>query len=369
MTNTELESPKSEADNEQIIVNKHNTRSSVFLWCAVGVMFIFVCVGGGAAFWFFQQHYQPLLETVEDQQAVKSNLSLIANTQKKLQDSLSQQQQSQRQIFSTVQQLQNELSVQESQLSSLNTDLANMNGARASDWLIAEADYLARMAGRKLWLEDDTQTAILLLREADLRLEEVGDPALISARKAIAADMQALSQLDHTSSTDLAIELSGLISVVDTLPINTILLPDVEGIESAELSEDVSDWKANLSKVWRSLVDDFISIEKRSAPVEPMINEAQRFLVKEQLKLTLQQAQYAAIQNNAPLFKNSLKQAQVNIQANFDADSAHVSHFKSTLDKLSKAEIEPSLPHNLSSFNMIKQALDTRLNAQPSEQE
>ncbi len=53
-----------------------------------------------------------------------------------------------------------------------------MKGRRPNDWLLAEADYLVKMAGRKLWLEHDTASATILLESADHRIAELNDPSM-----------------------------------------------------------------------------------------------------------------------------------------------------------------------------------------------
>lgn len=68
------------------------------------------------------------------------------------------------------QQLQN-LSTSQQQLRVTNranwkTTAASGEPSLTPDWLLAEADYLVRMAGRKLWLERDATAAQMLLVEA-----------------------------------------------------------------------------------------------------------------------------------------------------------------------------------------------------------
>ncbi len=52
-------------------------------------------------------------------------------------------------IVSLIEQLQ----LTSEQVQTNQNNLADVSGRRPADWLLAEADYLIRMAGRKLWLE------------------------------------------------------------------------------------------------------------------------------------------------------------------------------------------------------------------------
>jgi len=83
----------------------------------------------------------------------------------------------------------------------LERQISELSGRRPSDWLLAEANYLVNMAGRKLFLENDIGTSMTLLAEADARLEDLGDPSLLPIRALIASDIQTLQQVNPVSTT------------------------------------------------------------------------------------------------------------------------------------------------------------------------
>ena len=60
---------------------------------------------------------------------------------------------------------------------------ADLDDKRPNDWMLAESEYLVRMAGRKLWLEHDIVSAITLLGNADERIKALNDPSLMPIRK------------------------------------------------------------------------------------------------------------------------------------------------------------------------------------------
>ena len=75
------------------------------------------------------------------------------------------------------------LETQQQVINNLQLQLAEIGGRRPSDWLLAEADYLVRIAGRKLWLEADERSALMMLKEADKRLADLADPSLLPIRQ------------------------------------------------------------------------------------------------------------------------------------------------------------------------------------------
>lgn len=154
--------------------------------------------------------------------------------------------------------------------------IKNMEGRRPADWLIAEADYLVRMAGRKLWLENDVRTAILLLVNADKRLKSLADPSVLPVRAALAEDIQTLQQLNPVSPSSVALALTGMVAQIDKLPLDTFEKPQDVDAQDNTLSESTDDWKANLAKVWDKLVGDLFTIKTIEGPVEPVLSlEAQ----------------------------------------------------------------------------------------------
>jgi uroporphyrin-3 C-methyltransferase len=70
--------------------------------------------------------------------------------------------------------------------------VAVISGSDAKTWLLAQADFLVKLAGRKLWSDQDVTTAAALLKSADASLADMNDPSLISARRAITDDIASL---------------------------------------------------------------------------------------------------------------------------------------------------------------------------------
>ena len=231
----------------------------------------------------------------------------------------------------------------------------------AADWLIAEADYLVRMAGRKLWLESDVRTAILLLVNADKRLKSLADPSVLPVRAALAEDIQTLQQLNPVSQSSVALALTGMIAQIDTLPLDTFEKPEAVDAQDTTLSNSTDDWQDNLAKVWRSLVDDFLTIKTIEGPVEPVLSLEAQFLVKEQLRLQLMHAQTAALQSDAGLYNQSLQYAQTLLIEKFDTQASQVSGFVSALQNLLNTDISRPIPSELASQQPLERLLDSRV--------
>ncbi len=255
-------------------------------------------------------------------------------------------------------------------LSAQNTDdtdllkrkVSELSGRRPADWLLAEADYLVRMAGRKLWLEKDVSTAMLMLQAADSRLADLADPSLFPVRKLIANDIQALHQVSPVSTNSVALALNGMITQVDQLPLNAMKIQEFEPNPAAtELSDDVADWQENLSKTWTAIVDDFIQVDVSDEPILPYLSTKQRWLITEQLKLALAQAQSAALSERNTLYQASLQQAMAIVVEHYQLEENNVKQFIKAMQQLQGTEVAKTYPRELSSAAALKDIIDERV--------
>ena len=357
MTNKELVSQPSDTDQ----IDTPKAKSPVLLWVAVVILFICIFSGAGTGYWFFTQYYQPIAQKVDSQRNLSAEVTKLQDSQLALGADLKNSLLQQANIDTAIQKVQSAVTAQGKRQNAIDTDIAKLSGTRASDWLLAEADYLTRMAGRKLWLEEDTRTAILLLKEADLRLDETADPALLPIRKAIADDIVTIQQLKNTDTTSIALSLHGLIENIENLPLDTIKLPLPEEVELAEVSENVGDWKDNLVKVLDSIAEQFVRHVDLEKEVQPFLIPQQESLVREQLRLSLVQAQSSLLKRNAELFFASLEQAESIIKRNFKTNATVTLDTLNMLEQQKQKSIQMQLPQTLQSSQMLKDAAMNRL--------
>lgn len=353
--------PKSSPDNPKPALSAPAKNGLLWLVTLLNLLLL-----GGAAYggyWYFNQHSvtQTKLDTLRSElnNELGQKHSQMTNRAATLEQQISAQAAATRDVLdgeaaqqATVEQLEN-------QLQGALAQIQELDGRRPTDWLIAEADYLVRMAGRKMWLEKDLRTAIMLLGNADQRLKSLADPSVLPVRALIAQDIQALQQVNPVSEVSVALALDGLVKQVDKLAI--ITPKEANEFTSDEVSDSTSDWKQNLLNVWRSLVDDFIRVEYRDEPVEPMMTAQQEWLSREQIKLALQQAQAAALAGEQALYQASVERAQAIISEDYIQTNSDVSGFQSALSQLKNTDISKAIPTELSSQAALESLLDSRV--------
>ncbi|MCV2886181.1 uroporphyrinogen-III C-methyltransferase [Aestuariibacter sp. AA17] len=331
-------------------------RTPLMLWFVslLSLTLTFAAIGAGYYFWLQWQN----------QQTQRTQL-LDAQTQVNL-----RQGELERRVDATLAEqtsnMKDALSAAQAQIADLehlvNIQAAKLNevsGRRPSDWLIAEADYLVRMAGRKVWLEGDIRTALLMLQSADSRLQDTADPSLIPIRRLIAEDIQRLNQVNPVSVTSVALAVSGLTKLVDALPIALPNLPSTEA--GATISEDAGDWRANLLRQWNFFVKNLINYQPRTAPIKPLLSEDQQWFIRQQLKLALQQAQLAVQQQENALYYQSLQRGLALIINHYDTEHTLVVQFTNSLQNLLDTNVEKSYPDAFASSQPLQDLLETRV--------
>ncbi len=315
---------------------------------------------GGHYFWQTQQHQllaEHVLNTSQNQQ--QANEKQLLQSVNQQQNVFSQQLSTQ---FETAMSSSNEKVAQlTQQLNSFNQQIISLSQNQPSDWLLHEAEYLIRVASRSLWLEKDTKIAITLLNDANERLKELNDPSLLPVRQLINQDIETLRLQPTLATDDVILTIMGLMEQIDQLPIAMVYLPDSEAIETnIELSHDANDWQANLAKSWHKFMEDFITVRRRTANVEPLLSPKQQQNLRQNIHLKLQLAQWGASQQKDAIYQQSLSNTQDWLTEYFDTDEVSVKQFIAQIEKLKSQTINIELPAKLLSLAAIRAELSQK---------
>ena len=241
-------------------------------------------------------------------------------------------------------------------------------GRQPNDWVLAEANYLIRIAGRKLWLEDDLITSQHLLATADVRIAELNDPSLIPLRKVISEDIAQIRALPNPAVTDIHLALSALIKMVETLPINTLEIHTEADSQNKltpkdnAISASPADFKENFFKA----VDDFYSrlmfvdYGVSESDIEPLKMPRQQWYLRANLKMKLLQAQVAVLNREQAVFRDSLDTALTWLK-HFKAQDAQVVMMQTSLKDMLSYQIDAQYPEQFASQKVMDELLQSRL--------
>lgn len=334
------------------------------LWFAVVLNFILLAFALGAAYWGWAQWQQLQGSQNEYIESQQSKLAQQAESNLALTDNIEQQNRElQRTVKQMSGQLQSALEQAQSageQASANKQMLSTIAGRRPADWLLAEADFLIRMAGRKLWLEHDVKTAVMMLQSADSRLQDLDDPSLLPIRERLAKDLQGLQQINPVSLSSLALSLGALLQQVNNLPLDTFERPTISQ-EEAKVSDSVDDWQTNLARNWDAFTADFFSFKKKETDIQPYMSQEQQWLAREQLKLTLLQAQGAVLKEDVKLYQQALHNALAVLAEDFNNQSTKVTQFNDRLKDLLDTDIDRVYPDQFSVAPALQDLIQDRL--------
>ena len=236
------------------------------------------------------------------------------------------------------------LNQQKQSVDSLHLALAEIQGRRPNDWLLAEADYLVKLAGRKLYLERDIETATQLVQEADLRVAELNDPSLTSLRRALRHDIAQLQAMPIIDRDGLVLRLMSLQQRIDQLPLANALLPEEAQPTQPTVSEDIADWKTNLRTSLQAFADNFITFRVRDGQAIPLLSPQQHLYLRENLKAKLDTAIKAVYSEQQDIYMLSLSMALEWSNDYFNRYDQQVKAFTHSLEQLAEQHIQLDTP-------------------------
>ncbi len=210
-------------------------------------------------------------------------------------------------------------------------------GASREEWRLAEAEHLLRMAMLQLSAMQDVKSAEMLVHEADLVLQKQDDPAAYSTRQKLLEGLEGLRSLPELDRTGLFLQLGALRG--QTAQLSALAPEFVNGEAQPESAQD-SRWQRWLNELTRYVRVDFDA----SADVKPLLAGQTLGQVRLALSLAIEQAQWAVLNGNAEVYRQSLEQASSVLKDHFSEDNGQARGLRKRLEELSQREVEVTLP-------------------------
>jgi uroporphyrin-3 C-methyltransferase len=311
--------------------------------------------GGGLTYLIQQkshQHEQQIAQLKAQLTSTQTNLSQEMETTK------SEVAAQSRDVYNRT---QVELEQQQKSIENLQLALADVKGRRPNDWLLAESDYLVKLAGRKLFLEHDIVSATTLMENADQRIAALNDPSLVPLRRALANDITLLRSLPLIDRDGLILALTSLQLQVDELPLANAILPKAPVVETKEVSEDINDWQQNLQTSLKEFSEHFITFRTRDGNVIPLLSPEQHFYLRENIKAKIETAMKGVYTEQGEIFSTSLKVVHEWSTQFFNLDNPAVQRFNQRLETLGKQNIQVNYPVKLETQELLSGVIADRL--------
>lgn len=254
-----------------------------------------------------------------------------------------------------------ELNQHQKSLESLQLAFSELKGRRPNDWLLAETDYLVKLAGRKLFLERDVVSATHLMESADQRIAALNDPSLVPLRKAMANDITTLKAVPLIDREGLVLRLTSLQQKVDQLPLANAILPDAPESKEVEVSDDISNWKDNLMTSLKGFSDNFITFRTRDGNAIPLLSPEQHFYLRENVKAQLAIAIKSVYDEQQELYRTALKTALAWSSGYFSLEDNSVNQFNQLIQQLAEQNVQVNYPVKFESQSQLSDVINDRL--------
>ncbi|MCW8885886.1 MAG: uroporphyrinogen-III C-methyltransferase [Motiliproteus sp.] len=334
-------------------------------WIGVLAFFLAICALIVAGYGF--QKIQELQAQAATLQSTTAGLN--KDLESNLQQSLAEAAKAGKQASSAgaqLQTLQSEISAQANNVNELQDRLtrsmkqiSQVGTDKRKDWLLAEVEYLLRLANQRALMEKSPVGALALLQSSDRILKETDDVSIYNVRKAIASDIAALESVPKLDIDGIFLKLAALNEQVANLK----LIPISEKREFPAMLEKVTPegvtetWNQGLKTSWNQAMDKLeklVVIQHRDKPIEPLLSPEQVYFLQQNLHLMIEQAQLSLLQGHQGSYDASLKKAGEWVGKYFKADDGTTQALQKGLNDLKSVQVSPALPDISGSLNALK---------------
>jgi len=279
-------------------------------------------------------------ENFKTRQGSKKQMQLLISQLTALKN---QQMAAKMQMDQTVHNINESQDTLKTQLTHLDKNLHSalqQNLYQTKDWLLLKVRYYLELAQINTHWSDDFQATNTLLQQADTLLAEFHDESATKVRQAIANEM---AQIEATPKPDLA----GLLRQLDTAQNQIVNLPikTSEGLAQKTSAapthnESSQEWRKHLQQTV-SLLEQLVVIRHHDADIIPSPSMVYESMIREGIRLNLQEAQWAALQNNEAIYQFSLAQALKNIKHSFNLEQPNTMALVKQLEGFQHVQLAP----------------------------
>ena len=335
------------------------------LWPVWLVAILALIIAIALALWSWQQwnNHQAVMQTIESLKQDTAQLEDLygdrGSQQSQRLQSLEEKLASQRELIAT----------QQRQIDHNARELLEAGNRTRTDWLLAEAEYLLRIANQRLMIDKDIRGAMSALEAADEVLNESDDIGVYPVRQQLAREILALKGLTGVDRTGLYLTLEAAIDSIHQLTDQALISENAPGFvvnaaqgESAGTDEEPGAVVQAWNKVKATLMQ-VVVVRRMDEPVKPLLSPDQSAYARLNLQLMLEEAEMAVLRGNQPLYERALTKARTTIDDWYNASNPRVTALSDTLAELAGKNVDPELPDISQSLDLLKERLAGRLNA------
>jgi uroporphyrin-3 C-methyltransferase len=213
---------------------------------------------------------------------------------------------------------------------------------------VARAAYLVKIANDHLKFTHQYPLAILLLKRADQLLANLSDPNLSEIKQSITKAITSIEALPVVDPTPLFLRLTAENVQLDhlPLPLREMKAPSKsEGLKTQEVksqsTKDQTFWDALWDRLITSL-NKIVIVRKNITNQPPLLLPEEKTFLYQNLHAQLENAKWAVLYRNQPIYQTSLARALTWVIQYFDQSAPETIAIKKNLSEMLEINIQPT---------------------------
>ena len=282
--------------------------------------------------------------------------------------------------FENQEELAAQISAFELGLNTQARSIAELTTLDRDQWLIAELEYLVRLANQRLLTERRPQGALILLELADKLLHSLDAVGALGVRSVLARDITALRLVELVDREGIYSRLGALTPVVLSLTAlpsaglaefgaepggqtdNVDATSYKEGAYKVSIDEGnaaiVTSWHlrlwSNTKAAVSRLLQNHFHVRYRELPVEPLVSNEQEEWLRHDMAINISNAQQALLREEQQIYKASLMAVENHLQNYFEG-SHDTQRLMVEVGILRDFNIKQALPDISASIHALRQ--------------
>ena len=242
----------------------------------------------------------------------------------------------------------------------LRAELNEGLGTSGEDWLLAEVEYLIRLANQRVLMERDVSGALSLLSSADEIVEQTSGIAAYELRESLAYDIANLKAVSDLDTDGIFLSLSAMAFQVPELRRKQPELspPTQIQVENGEAQNYYQQFLSLVNNIFGRVLNS-VDYRRDGVAITPLLPPKEEYYLRQNLILKFEMAQLALLRNDQPVYHTSLSEAKLWIVKHFVETDPRTVALIFALDQLVEVEVDRSLPNISGSLRAVRGLLNT----------
>lgn len=210
--------------------------------------------------------------------------------------------------------------------------------------LLGETEQTLILVNESLYLTNDINAALKLLRYADNRVTSARFPELVKLHGALQKDISTLNLLPQADIVEEVARVEALIENIDKLPLHINVQRTISPKTPHLAHEAKQSWWQKLFQDVGYELKSLVHIRRIDKPDAALLSVDQTMLLRENIRLRLISAKIALLTQNAASYKADLQAVQKYLSTFFDQQQAATENAHTVLNQLLRAPLGREKP-------------------------